>query len=152
MAGNSNTQYLESKVLTASQPRLHLMLLEGALRHCRVAQQAAAENTWAEFAAAVGKAMDIVEELVNGVVGQNTEISPKLAEQYAFLFRELADCRLSVNLEKLAACTKLLDFERETWKLVCDRTETPAVNRVPVVAPHLRAETIPAGESFSFEA
>ncbi len=150
MAGN--TQYLASKVLTAAQPRLHLMLIEGALRHCRVAQQATSPGLGADFQAALNKAMEIVEELVNSVTGQSSEISRKLEEQYAFLFRELASCRLSLDFVKLATCVKLLDFERETWKLVCDRTDPPAVNRAAVVAPHFRADTLSSRGSFSFEA
>lgn len=152
MAGNSKTPYLESKVLTASQSRLHLMLIEGALRHCRVAQQASTQGHWEDFQAALNKAMGIVEELVNSVTGQAGEISRKLEEQYAFLFRELAASLFSLDLDKLASCAKLLDFARETWKLACDRTETPAVSRTPVVAPHFRAETICSGGTFSFEA
>ena len=31
-----------------------------------------------------------------------------------------------MDLEKLTACEKLLDFERETWKLVCDKTDAAA--------------------------
>ena len=152
MAGSSNNQYLESKVLSASQPRLHLMLLEGAVRHCRTAQQAGVESSWGEFAAAVGKAMDIVEELVRSVKGQRSEISPKLEEQYVFLFCELAACRFSLDLEKLDTSAKLLDFQRETWRLVCESTEAPAANRAPVVAPHFRADPISSSGSFSFEA
>lgn len=152
MAGNTNSQYLESKVLTASQPRLHLMLLESALRLGRVAHEAGAKEFWGEFDAALGKTMDIVEELVRSVTGQKSKISKQLEEQYAFLFRELTDSRFSMNLDKLATCMKLLDFERETWKLVCDKSETPDVNRATVVAPHFRADTTSSSGSFSFEA
>ncbi|MDZ4657696.1 MAG: flagellar export chaperone FliS [Bythopirellula sp.] len=152
MAGNTNSQYLESKVFTASQPRLHLMLIEGALRHCRFAQQASSQGCTDELQTALIKALDIVEELVNSVTRQAGEISQKLEEQYAFLFRELAACGLTGNLDKLDTCIKLLDFERETWKLVCDRTEMPTVNRATVVAPHFRADTTSSSGSFSFEA
>ncbi len=152
MANNSGSQYLESKVLTASQPRLHLMLLEAVLRQCRVAQDAGGKEFWGEFDACMEKSMDIVEELVRSVTGQKTEISHQLEEQYAFLYRELVDSRFSMNLEKLSECTKLLDFERETWKLVCDKTEAQPASRPAIVAPHFQSGTSLATESFSFEA
>jgi flagellar secretion chaperone FliS len=152
MAGNSSAQYLESKILTASQPRLQLMLLEGALRFSRNAQQAAANEFWVEFETSLGKAMDIVEELATSVCRQKTEISQQLEEQYAFIFRELTACRFSIDLPKLESCIKLLDFERETWKLACERIEEQPVARPAVVAPHLQSDAALAGESLSLEA
>jgi flagellar secretion chaperone FliS len=152
MAGNTSDQYLEGKILTASQPRLHLALLEGALRHCRTARQAAVNENWGDFAAALAKAMDLVEELVNSVCRQKTEISAKLEEQYAFIFRELAACRFSMDLEKLESCAKLLDFERETWKLACEKLEEQSVARPVIAAPHLRTDAALAGEGLSLEA
>ena len=75
MAGNMNSQYLESKVLTASQPRLHLMLLEAAVRKCRVAQQAGQnQSTGVNSMRHVDKAMDIVEELVRSVSGKKMKL------------------------------------------------------------------------------
>jgi flagellar biosynthetic protein FliS len=152
MAGNMNTQYLESKVLTASQPRLHLLLLEGAVRQCAVAQQAGSQQFWGEFDAAVGKAMDIVEELTRSVAGKTMELAESLEEQYAFIYRELTTSRFDMNLDKLAVCAKLLEYHRETWKHVCDKSDTTASARPVVVAPHLQSDNNFAGESFSFEA
>ena len=152
MASNSGLQYLESKVLTASQPRLHLMLLEAVLRQCRVARDAGAKEFWGEFDACMEKSMDIVEELVRSVTGQKSEISKQLEEQYAFLFRELTSSRFSMDLEKLSECAKLLDFERETWKLVCDKSDVQPASRPAIVAPHFQSGANLATESFSFEA
>jgi flagellar biosynthetic protein FliS len=151
MAANLNTQYLESKVLTASQPRLHLMLLEGAVRQSAVAQQAGAQQFWGEFDAALGKTMDIVEELARGVAGKATKIAESIEEQYAFLFRELAAARFDMNLEKLADCAKLLEYHRETWKQVCEKTDAPAPTRPTVIAPHVNGGSF-SSESFSLEA
>lgn len=152
MAGNRTDQYLEGKVLTASQPRLHLMLLEAAVRKCRSAQQAGASGFWGEFDAALDKAMDILEELVMSVAGKKSELSEKLEEQYAFYFRELTTARFSTDLEKLSACEKLLDYERETWKQLCDKTETPSAAPTRVVSPHFHSNTAVPSEGLSFEA
>lgn len=152
MAGNMNSQYLESKVLTASQPRLHLMLIEGAVRQCLVAQQAGAKQFWGEFDAALGKAMDVVEELARSVAGKATTVSGSLEEQYAFLYRKLAAARIDMNLAKLADCTKLLEYHRETWKQVCEKSDAPVAVRPAAIAPHLGASGNLVNESFSFEA
>ena len=152
MAGNTNSQYLESKVLTASQPRLHLMLLEATLRQCRIAHEAGAKEFWGEFEASLEKTMDIVEELVRSVTGQKNEISKQLEEQYAFLFRELTSSRFSMDLTKLNECAKLLDFERETWKLVCEKTDVQPSSRPNFIAPNIQSGMSLPTESFSFEA
>jgi flagellar biosynthetic protein FliS len=152
MAGNMNSQYLESKVFTASQPRLHLILIEGAMRQCVVAQQEATQQVWGEFDAALGKTMDIVEELARSVAGKASELTDSLEQQYAFLYRELALSRFDMNIEKLAECTKLLEFHRETWKQVCDKSDAPAVARPTMIAPHVNTNGNRTSESFSFEA
>jgi flagellar secretion chaperone FliS len=152
MAGIMNSQYLESRILTASQPRLHLMLLEGAARQCTVAQQAGAQEFWGEFEGALGKTLDIVEELVRSVTGKTIEIAGSLEEQYAFLYRELTSARFGMDLGKLADCAKLLEFHRETWKQVCDKADVSTSPRPAVIAPHMTADTGLVSESFSFEA
>jgi flagellar biosynthetic protein FliS len=152
MAGNMNSHYLESKVFTASQPRLHLMLIEGAMRQCLVAQQAGTQHFWGEFDAALGKAMDVVEELARSVSDKATGIAESLEEQYAFLYREIAATRVDMNLDKLANCTKLLEYHRETWKQVCDHSDRPASSRPATITPHLNVGGGLASKSFSFEA
>jgi flagellar secretion chaperone FliS len=152
MAGNTNTQYLESRILTASQPRIHLMLLEGAARQCTFAQQAGANEFWGEFDAALGKAMDIVEELVRSVSGKQHSISDSLEEQYAFVFRELAVSRVNMDMDKLEACGKLLEVHRETWKQVCENSDAGQAKRPAVIAPHLATDAPLPSERFSFEA
>jgi hypothetical protein len=54
--------------------------------------------------------------------------------------------------DQLTNCVKLLDFERETWKLVCEKVEPPTVSRAAVIAPHIQLNPLAAGERFSFEA
>jgi flagellar biosynthetic protein FliS len=152
MAGNSNSQYLEGKILTASQPRLHLMLLEGAQRQGRIAQQAGQAEYWGEFYASLDKLMNIVEELVRSVSDSKNSIAESLEEQYAFLYRELAAARFSLDTAKLAECMKLVDFERETWKQVCDKVDSSAEARPAVIAPHLTMDSNSVVGGFSFEA
>lgn len=139
-------------MLTASQPRLHLMLLEGAVRQTMVAQQAGGQQFWGEFDAALGKAMDLVEELARSVAGKAVELATSLEDQYAFLYRDLAAARFDMNLSKLADCGKLLEYHRETWKQVCDQADAQPTPRPAVIAPNLYGDTALPSQSFSFEA
>lgn len=151
MSKPSDSQYLESKILTASQPRLHLMLLEGALRFGQQAKQ-----TWNDYEAFaesdqyLNRMMDIVEELAMGMSAGDGEISQQLEEQYAFLYRELAASRINRDLQKFDDCLKLLEIHRETWKMACEKVASEPAAPAPVVPPHHLSQN--PTESFSFEA
>ncbi len=153
MSTPSDSQYLESKVLTASQPRLHLMLLEGALRFGQQAKQEWNDDEpFDEAEQLLDRMMDIVEELTTSTALGGSEISKQLVEQYAFVYRELTASRINRDLQKLDECLKLLEFQRETWKRACENlvadVATPAKTSVP--PPHHLSQS--TSNSFSLEA
>jgi flagellar secretion chaperone FliS len=123
----AQTRYLDARVTTASQPELQLMLLDGALRFGRQAQQLwdAAEKL-DERDRLLVRTLDIVEELIRGVGGGTTEPSKRLEEEYAFAFRQLALAQLNRDAAPLEAALKILDFHRETWKLACEKVRADA--------------------------
>lgn len=153
MSRPSGFQYLDGKVLTASQPRLHLMLLEGALRFGRQARALwddPQEET--EANALLARAMDIVEELCLGAAAGKHATSKQLEEQYAFLFRELSAARIHRDSGKLDASLRILEFQRETWKLVCEKLEADETPTPRPLMPHMLQKPLIAGEGFSLEA
>ena len=99
---------------------------------------------------------DIVEELLQGLASGDGEISGQLAEQYAFVYRELAVCRTNQDPAKLDSCLKLLTYQRETWRLANERldnahAEAPAKPK-PATMPHLNMDASQPSVGFSFEA
>ncbi len=158
MAQPSRDQYLESKVFTASQPQLHVMLLDGALRFGKQAQEMWAKD--ADFLTVEPPLMrmfDIVEELVQGLTCGEGEISKQLAEQYAFVYHELANCRINKDLQTLDGCMDVLSFQRETWKLASEQMGTeqaaPAVASAKPAMPHMHScDTAQISAGFSLEA
>jgi len=157
MSYPSRQQYLESKVLTASQPQLHLMLLDGALRFGRLAQTM--WNEGSDFSSALPileRMSNIVDELTHGTSTAAEEISKQFEEQYAFVYRELTACRINQDPEKLDACLKLLAYQRETWKLASERLETeptePAALASKPAMPHMKLDSGQAPVGFSLEA
>lgn len=125
----AQARYLDARVTTASRPELQLMLLDGAIRFGRQAQQLwNAADQRDDCDRMLGRTLDIVEELVHGVAGGKTEQSKRLEEEYAFAFRQLALAHLNRDAAALEAALKILDFHRETWKLACEklRSEAPA--------------------------
>jgi flagellar protein FliS len=162
MSQPSREQYLESKVLTASQPKLHVMLLDGALRFGKQAQEMWAAD--GEFSAAeqpLTRMFDIVEELLQGLASGVGDVSQQLEEQYAFIYRQLAASRINQDAGQLESCLKLLAYQRDTWKLASqrlasDQTEstasmTPAATRSALL-PHMKPNATSAPVGFSLEA
>jgi len=155
----SRQQYLESKVLTASQPQLHLMLLDGALRFGRQAQTIwSAGHQYVEVETLLEKMSNIVDELAHGTASGSETVSKQLEEQYAFIYRELATSRVNQDLAKLSSCLELLTYQRETWKLAIDRFEaetTTTAPAAPAITPHMNvaaAQSTQPVTGFSFEA
>ena len=156
MSQPSRDQYLESKVLTASQPKLHMMLLDGALRFGNQAREAWVQTDGFTLAEpSLERMFDIVEELLQGLASGEGEISGQLAEQYAFVYRELAACRTNKDPEKLDSCLKLLTYQRETWRLANERLDDAHAEAAPKakpVMPRLDSDASQTSLGFSFEA
>ncbi len=152
----SRDQYLESKVLTASQPKLHLMLLDGALRFGNQARDAWAKaDESPEAEQSLMRMFEIVEELLQGLASGEGDIASELAEQYAFVYRELADCLTSRDRKKLDSCLQLLDYQRETWRLANERLDgshAEADTKAKPAMPHLDMGMPQTSPGFSLEA
>ena len=136
MSGPSRSKYMESKILTASQPQLHLMLLEGAVRFGQKAVELWDDQ---EHAATVDsfieRLMDITEELSRSTTGRDNEVSLRLEEEYAFIFRELASCRMNQDRSKLEKSLELLSYQRDTWRQACEQLETVTDMPLPESGP-----------------
>jgi flagellar protein FliS len=114
-------QYLESKVLTAPPHRLHLMLIEGAIRFGRQAENALQRGQTTEAATPLLRVIDIVGELLAGVRKENAEVNQKLADLYLYLFRRASQAKINSDATALAEALRLLEYERQTWQMVCER-------------------------------
>ena len=133
------------------------MLFDGALRFGAKARKAWAETMdHVETERYLGRTLDILEAIVMGVSGSKQEIANQLEEQYAFLFREMAASRINNDLKRFDKAMTLLAYERETWKMACDKlaaetAESASANRA-VPAPHVNSSALAPVESFSFQA
>jgi flagellar protein FliS len=119
--GAQNSQYLESKVLTAPSYRLHLMLIEGAIRFGRQAAEALQRGDQAAVATPMLRVVDIVGEMLAGVRGSASNVNKRLTELYWFLFRMASEAKINSDAEKLSALIRLLEYERQTWQMLCDK-------------------------------
>jgi flagellar secretion chaperone FliS len=128
-------QYLESKVLTAPAHRLHLMLIEGAIRFGRQAEEALRRGDQSAADEPLMRVIDIVGEMLAGVREQKTDLNDRIAGFYLFIFRRVAEAKINNDVEKLAEALQLLDFERETWQMACDQVAAQAPGSIQQAPP-----------------
>lgn len=149
-------RYLDTRVSTASQAELPLMMLDGALRFGRQARQFWDQPAHqAEIDRLLGRASDVVEELIRGVSSASTEISSRLCDEYAFAFRRLVAAKFDRDVSALDQALELLAYHRETWRMVCDNLkpqpaaplDAPGANIAPPIV-----DSYPAGGNISLEA
>ena len=130
-----NTSYLESKILTAPPHRLHLMLIEGAIRFGKQAEQSLSRGEQVAAATPLLRMLDIVGEMLAAVREKQSELNQKLSEVYAYLFRGIAVAKINADVAVLGEVLKLLEYERQTWQMLCDKLSEQSSAKAP--APHL---------------
>ncbi len=121
MERSARDGYLAAAVMTAPPQKLQLMLIEAAI--CAAAR---ASQHWNE-----GRGHDAAESLLRAqaIVGHilaslDRETEPELAGRtaavYLFIFRRLLDANVGQDRQKLGDAIRVLEAERETWRLVCE--------------------------------
>lgn len=152
MAGQ-NREYLQARVQTANSAQLHLMLLDGALRFGREAEKAVLRGDELAAQPLLLRTMEIVEELLVGVRGGETELNEKLAQLYQFSHRRLTSVYVNLDQPMMAEALRVLEFQRETWRQACEKLATEArddattgkaaLGKAPAPKPHLGATAAP---------
>lgn len=118
-------EYLDANVHTASPARLRLMLIE---RGVEVARQVA--KVWRESQEPDGqgfsganeytlKLLEIINELLGGVTGDQDEVCRKVADLYVFLAKHLIIAEETSDAAAIDEIRLVLETEAETWRMVC---------------------------------
>jgi len=129
-----HSSYLESKILTAPPQRLHLMLIEGALRFGRQAEDSLLRGDQAAAATPLLRAIDIMGELLAGAREKKSELNTNVGDLYWFLFRRISEAKINLDAAVLAEALRLLEYERQTWQLLCEKLSGGGTATPP--APH----------------
>jgi flagellar secretion chaperone FliS len=126
-AAPASRGYLDARVTTASQPELQIMLIDGAMRFGRQVLETSndVEKSF-QTDEALRRVVDIVEELVRSATLGEAAESRRLQEEYAFILRQVALCVLDFDAARLESALKLLAYQRETWKLACEKLRQDA--------------------------
>jgi flagellar protein FliS len=155
MHHTQSNEYLVTEVLTAAPQKLHLMLIDAAVRQCERARQLWHERNDELAGEAIVKAQDIITELIAGLnYEEHSDLSRRVAAIYNFVFRSLVTAHLHRDAKSLAEAVRVLEIERDTWRQVCERTAGHVVPppKLPVLFTSTQHHADSPISSLSFEA
>ncbi len=113
---------LQGEVFTATPQKLQLLLIEAAIKNIHRTKQAWTDLRFDDGFESLTRSQDIIAEILCSLdVENNPAIAKKLASIYIFIFRRLAEGGMEHSQEKLDDALRVLNSERETWKLVCEK-------------------------------
>lgn len=132
---NTANAYLRTKVMTASQEELRLMLLDGAVKFANQAraglEQSHHEMTYLGFT----QCRDIVLELLNTIHDEPApEIAQSMKDLYTFMYGQLVKASTEKSISMLNEVIELLNYDRETWVLTMDQVAADRENGIGVPA------------------
>src|SRR4051812_33318911 len=115
-------QYKEMSIKTASRGQILIMLYEGAIQNIRKASMAIDKNDLKQKGVFIGKAHDIVNELLNTLDFEvGGEIARDLERLYNYIIYELMKANLENSKDKLENSRKILETLLEGWKTAVDQ-------------------------------
>ncbi len=119
--------YLESQVLTASPERLHLMVVDAAIRFARQGEAALeAENIDVAFRA-LSSSRSCVSEIMTGINGDlNRDLAEQLRGLFVFVQQNLVRADLRRDPQLIRDALVILEHHRQTWLQLIERLQQEA--------------------------
>src|SRR3989344_3692434 len=103
-------QYKSTGVKTASREQILIMLYEAAIRHHKVAIECIEKKDLAGKGQAIGKAHDIINELVNSLdFNVGGQIATDLERLYNFMIEQMIKSNLENSTDCLTQNIKLME-------------------------------------------
>ncbi|MBU6413268.1 MAG: flagellar export chaperone FliS [Planctomycetes bacterium] len=126
------TPYLRAKIMSARPEELRMLLLDGAVRFARQAQDGLATKNFEQSYVGITKCRDIVVELMTSIrEDHNPDLAKNIKALYSFIFTELTEANLARSAERMTKIVELLEYERETWALLLDKVAAERANAAP---------------------
>ena len=123
MNSNGYNVYKNNSVNYASKEQLLLMLVEGAVKFCKIARQAIVDKDIKKAHDALVRTQDIFSELMVSLDTTQGEWAVQLFNVYAFIKEKLIEANMSKNLEILDEIIPLVEDINETWKEAYKRSK-----------------------------
>jgi flagellar secretion chaperone FliS len=128
-------EYLTARVMTASPQSLHLLVIDGALRHAARAEAALDTGDRATATQALTEARAFVGELIGGIdPSAEPRVASNLAALFTFAYRRLVEADLYGSAGHVRDALKILRLHRETWVELLSRSPSATAARTPETA------------------
>lgn len=123
MAGNHGAnQYKAMAIKTANRGQILIMLYEAAIQNVKKASEAIARKDLKAKGMHIGKAHDIVNELLNTLDFEiGGQIARDLERLYNFITEQLVKANLEGSRESLATIQKTLETLLAGWKTAVEQ-------------------------------
>lgn len=123
MNSNGYNVYKNNSVNYASKEQLLLMLVEGAVKFCKIARQAILDKDIKKANDTLIRTQDIFSELMITLDTTQGEWAVQLFNVYGFIKQRLVDANMTKNLEIVDEVIPLVEDINETWKEVYKRAK-----------------------------
>lgn len=110
-------QYNRNKILTATPAELTLLLYEGAIKFCNIAQVAIENNDTEKAHTNIVKAEMIIEEL-QSTLNRKYPVAEDFDNVYKYIYSLLVDANMKKDTQVLDQALVELRGMRDTWKEV----------------------------------
>ena len=114
---NPYAQYQNNKIMTASPGELTLMLYEGAIKFCNIAQAAIEENDIQKAHNNIIKAQRIIDYL-RQTLDMKYPVAQDFENIYSYLGTRLVQANMKKDADILKEVNEHLHSVRDTWKQV----------------------------------
>ena len=115
-------EYFETQVLTASRERLHLMVIDGALRFARHAVEALEAADFGMAHNALSRSRECVNELIVSLKPEpDAALADRLKGLFLFVHRRFVDADLGHDPQAVRDGIQILEMHRDTWIELIDR-------------------------------
>lgn len=132
----SSMAYLRTRVMSATQEELRLMLLDGAIKFARQGRDGLAKKDYEASYNGFTQARSIVLELINSMRPEVApELCQKLSSLYTFIYTEMIEASLEKDVSRADEAIRLLEYERETWLLLMEQQACEQQSRSDQIQP-----------------
>lgn len=114
---NAYSQYNNNKILTASPAELTLMLYEGAIKFCNIAESAIDEKDVPKAHTNIVKAQRIIDYL-RQTLDMKYPVAQDFERIYTYLSQRLLEANVKKDKDILLEVNEHLHSVRDTWKEV----------------------------------
>lgn len=130
-AANPASNYLRTKVMTATPEQLQLMLYDGAIRFAEQGRAALEAKQYDQSFTAFTRAQNIVTELQCTLRPEmSPEVCRNLASLYTFAYMRLVEANLEHDVKHVDEALQVLRYQRETWVLLMQEQSKEKAARV----------------------